>query len=118
MCLSQALLVLKGRSIVELKGMDEGKRISDCYNQVDGFLAEAESAVSEEDFHRLLTGAQQVLTRLMTSLDLSGTNAMASNLYRIYDFMDYRLAQADAAFDVGGATEVRGLLKDLKKAIS
>jgi flagellar secretion chaperone FliS len=93
------------------------------YQEMDQLLGEAERVCRQHPpswtdlFARRLIACQGILTRLMTSLDLNEGGQMARNLYRIYDNMDFLIAQATLSYDANGLREVRELLTELLGAV-
>lgn len=69
-----------------------------------------------EEFGRTLAKAQDIVYELMGSLDFEKGGEIARNLYRIYEYMTYRLLQANLRGDAEIVCEVRDLLVQLKEA--
>jgi flagellar protein FliS len=62
-----------------------------------------------------LKRAQAVLRELMVTLDLETGGDVAQNLLRLYDFMYYRLVDANVRKDVLSVISVREMLQELRK---
>lgn len=86
------------------------------------FLNKAELAHSKqgvkwiEDFHKNLISCQNIITELMCALDMEKGGEIASNLFRLYDFMHYRLVDANMKKELKAISEVRDILQTLKRA--
>ncbi|NPV58357.1 MAG: flagellar export chaperone FliS [Actinobacteria bacterium] len=65
---------------------------------------------------RYLKKAQDIICELMGSLDFEKGGEIAGNLYRVYEYMNYRLIQANLRRDPAMVAEVRGLALQLKEA--
>jgi len=76
-----------------------------------GHLESGERPAALED----LAKAQDIITELMATLDPRG-GEISANLFRMYEYMTFRLAQARARMDAGPITEVAGLLGTLGDA--
>lgn len=81
------------------------------------FLIIAQKAHGEkniEKFHNNLLRAQRILTEFMSSLDMDAGGDMAENLFNLYEYMHYRLVQANIKKDVTMIDEVLNHLRLLK----
>ena len=88
------------------------------YDKLSAVLANAENALSEMDSERsakLLGKAHAIIYELMASLDFEKGGDIARNLYRIYEYMNYRLLQANIKRDPSIAVEIRALVIKLKE---
>ncbi len=65
---------------------------------------------------RYLKKAQDIICELMSSLDFEKGGEIARNLFRVYEYMNYRLIQANLRRDPSVVAEVRGLVLQLKEA--
>jgi len=65
---------------------------------------------------RFLKKAQDIICELMGSLDFEKGGEIARNLFRVYEYMNYRLIQANLRRDPAVVAEVRGLVLQLKEA--
>lgn len=87
------------------------------YDGAIQFLNKAKVGIqnkSIEDTHNNIIGAQRILTEFMTTLDMKAGGQMAVNLYNLYEYLYYRLVQANLKKDVAMLDEVLNHLKDLK----
>ena len=97
--------------------------IIDRYDDLAELLTEAEVAIRDhapswtDTYCRRLVAAQGLLTELISALDLENGGPTAANLFRIYDYMDFHIAQATLAYDPTAITQVKELLRDLRKQI-
>jgi flagellar secretion chaperone FliS len=94
------------------------------YDDLVKLLSEAEVAFRyhppawTDTYCRRLVSAQGILTDLIASLDLDRGGSTAANLFRIYDYMDFHIAQATLSYDPSAIVEVKQLLKDLKSGLT
>lgn len=98
--------------------------IIDRYDDLAKLLSEAEVAIRDhapswtDTYCRRLVAAQSLLTELIKALDLEHGGPTAANLFRIYDYMDFHIAQATLAYDTTAITQVKELLGDLRTQIA
>lgn len=79
-------------------------------------LAKEEMSVKNiEESHNLLIKSQRIIRELMCSLNLKA-GEIAVNLYRLYEYMHYRLVQANLEKDIQMVEEVIDLIKPLREA--
>ncbi len=74
------------------------------------FLVIAKKSLDQKDietFHNNLLRAQHIIIEFMTSLDMELGGEMATNLYNLYEYLHYRLVQANIQKDVVMIDEVR-----------
>ena len=89
------------------------------YDGMIANLARAERSLvagENEECARRLGRAQDIICELMGSLDFERGGEIARNLFRVYEYMNYRLIQANLRRDPAIAAEVRGLAMQLKEA--
>lgn len=82
------------------------------------FLAISRKAIEAEDLekaHNHLIKTQRIITELMLSLDMDIGGDVAQNLYSLYDYLHYRLVQANLKKDVTMIDEVLDHLRALKQ---
>ncbi|MBN2073589.1 MAG: flagellar export chaperone FliS [Actinobacteria bacterium] len=60
--------------------------------------------------------AQAIISELMVSLDMDRGGEIAANLYKIYEYMNYRLTVGNAMKDTGPFMEIKNLLFELREA--
>ena len=80
------------------------------------FIGLARTAFEKKDFEASrinLLKAQDILTELMGSLNLEQGGEIAANLMRLYDYMHYRLVEANIKRDDAAAAEVEGLVRSM-----
>ncbi len=88
------------------------------YDGAINFLKKARIAIEEkkiEEAHTSLIRAQDILTELMSSLNMD-VGEIAMNLFRLYEYMHHRLVEANVNKDVKPVDEVLGLLQGLREA--
>ena len=82
------------------------------------FLMIAKKAWSEdqdlEKFHNNLLKAQLIVVEFMNTLDVEGGGEVAKNLYSLYEYLHYRLVQANIKKDITMVDEVLNHLRQLK----
>ena len=82
-------------------------------------IAEEEMKKERTDVEKInfsLQKAQAVLRELMVTIDMEKGGEVGENLMRLYDFMFYRLVQANTKKDSELVKSVREMLEDLKSA--
>ena len=67
-----------------------------------------------QEVHNNIIGAQKIVAEFMNTLDMEIGGATAVNLYNLYEYMHFRLVQANMKKDVAMIDEVLVHLKDLK----
>lgn len=88
------------------------------YDGAINFLLRAKIAIDEkniEDTHTYITKTQKIIREFMDTLDMDAGGEMAQNLYRLYDYLHYRLIQANIKKDTTMVDEVLEHLRSLKQ---
>jgi flagellar protein FliS len=67
-----------------------------------------------EQSHVNIVKAQRIITEFMSSLDMDMGGEMAKNLFNLYEYLHYRLVQANIKKDAEAIEEVLGHLRSLK----
>jgi flagellar protein FliS len=67
-----------------------------------------------EQSHVNIVKAQRILTEFMSSLDMDLGGDMAKNLFNLYEYLHYRLVQANIKKDLEAIDEVLEHLRSLK----
>jgi flagellar protein FliS len=75
----------------------------------------AEPRMDIEKAHNNLIKAQRIISEFMLSLDMEVGGELAQNLYRLYDYLHYRLVQANIKKDATMVDEVIEHLKELRQ---
>ncbi|MFY9446633.1 MAG: flagellar export chaperone FliS [Dethiobacteria bacterium] len=97
---------------------DPGRLILLLYDGALRFINQAEQALERQDLeqaHYKLLRAQDIIAELMGSLDLE-QGELAGNLFRLYDYMHYRLIQANIKKSAAPLQEVSAMLKSLRES--
>jgi flagellar secretion chaperone FliS len=81
-----------------------------------GIAVEGIEAHNIELANEKLGRAQAIVFELIATLDLERGGELASNLLRIYEYMNHRLVEANLRKDAEPAREVQGLLRELLPA--
>lgn len=87
-----------------LDHLEKARNISETENGIDRI----------EKFHNNMITAQNIITELTAALDMEKGGEIAKNLFRLYDFMSWRLVDANIKKDLKGIDEVREILTTLK----
>src|ERR1700680_3182331 len=94
---------------------DPGELVVMLYKGATRFLASAIKAIDARDLqtasNKLLL-AQAIITELIETLDMKQGGELAQNLGRIYEYMNFRLVDANMRKDAEPAREVQTLLKE------
>jgi flagellar protein FliS len=87
------------------------------YDGAIQFLNKAKVGIGNsniEETHNNIIGAQRIIAEFMNTLDIENGGDVAKNLYSLYEYLHYRLIQANIKKDVEIIEEVLVHLKDLK----
>ena len=101
-----------------LETASQGKLLLMLYDGAIRFLVTTQTALGEHrwvDAHQASVRAQDIIHELMFSLNMEAGD-IAQNLYRLYEYMNWRLVHANVRREAAGAKEVEGLLRDLRGA--
>jgi|SaaInlStandDraft_3_1057020.scaffolds.fasta_scaffold167643_1 flagellar secretion chaperone FliS len=118
--MSQEKDIAKHYKRKQIESSSPGKLIVMLYEKAIEHLDNAEEAINGknldriESFHNSVITCQNIITELTVSLDIENGGDVANNLFRLYDFMNYRLVDSNIRKDTKALDEVRGLLKTLK----
>jgi flagellar protein FliS len=96
-----------------------GELVVMLYKGAIRFLASAIEAVDAKDLQTASNKfllAQAIITELIETLDMKQGGELAQNLGRIYEYMNYRLVDANMRKDAEPAREVQTLLRELLPA--
>lgn len=69
-----------------------------------------------ERFHNTIVVAQNIITELTAALDMENGGELAKNLFRLYDFMNWRLIDVNVKKDYKGLDDVKEVLITLRTA--
>lgn len=87
------------------------------YDGAIRFLNQAKVHIQNKDVeqsHVNIIKAQRIITEFMSSLDMELGGDMAQNLFNLYEYLHYRLVQANIKKDIEAIDEVLGHLRSLK----
>lgn len=110
--------VLTPYQIKEIETASPEQLLLILYDGAIRFLNHAKQGFAEDDFevyNNLLIRTQRIIRELMATLDMTIAPEVAENLYRLYDYLHYRLVQANIKRDVEMVDEVLGHLRDLRQ---
>jgi len=87
------------------------------------FMTAAEIGFQEENFarrnemiHNNLLRAQAIITELQATLNMEVGGEFSENLYRLYDFMQNQLSQANREKNLDKIKVVVGFVQDIREA--
>lgn len=101
----------------EILTAPRGKLLLMLYDGAIKFLKFAKKSMDEkniENTNKYLRRAQDIINELMVTLNMDYD--IAKQLYSLYDYMEYRLIQANIKKDKNMVDEVIGLLSELREA--
>jgi flagellar secretion chaperone FliS len=87
------------------------------YDGAIRFLNQAKVHIQNKDIeqsHINIVKAQRIITEFMSSLDMELGGDMARNLFNLYEYLHYRLVQANIKKDIEAVDEVLDHLRNLK----
>lgn len=87
------------------------------YDGAIQFLNKALRHIEEKDIqetHNNIIAAQRIITEFMNTLDVEAGGEVCRNLYSLYEYLHYRLVQANIQKSPDMINEVLRHLKDLK----
>ena len=100
-----------------------GELVLMLYDGALRFMAAAELGFQEEHFarrneaiHNNILRAQAIITELQATLNIEKGGAFSENLYRLYDFMQNHLSQANREKDNQKIKVVAGFMQDIRDA--
>jgi flagellar protein FliS len=102
----------------QLETASQGKLLIMLYDGAIRFLTQAQQAMQEKkwnDAHNFILKAEDIITELMSCLKLE-VGDIAHNLYRLYEYLNWRLIQGNVKRDVGMIQEVQRHLRELREA--
>lgn len=67
-----------------------------------------------ENVNKYLTKTQDIITEFMATLNFEDGGEVAQNLYRLYEYMDYRLIRANIDKDIEPIKEIKKYLEELR----
>jgi len=88
------------------------------YDGAIQFLNKALQALKDkniQDNHNNIISAQNIIAEFMNTLDMEIGGEVARNLYSLYEYLHYRLVQANIKKDAAMIEEVLNHLKELKQ---
>jgi len=88
------------------------------YDGAIQFLNKAVKAIEEKNIqesHNNIIGAQRIITEFMNTLDVDAGGDVCKNLYSLYEYLHYRLVQANISKSTDMVEEVLRHLKELKQ---
>ena len=108
---------LKQYQQTEVQTASPEKLLIMLYDGAIQFLNKAKMGIKNkniEDTHNNIVAAQRIITEFMNTLDMDAGGEVAKNLYNLYEYLHFRLVQANIKKDIDMVDEVLVHLKDLK----
>jgi flagellar secretion chaperone FliS len=102
----------------QIETASPGKLLIMLYDGAIRFAMQAEVAMNEkryEEAHRFIIRTEDILTELMASLNMEAGD-VSKNLYRIYEYLNWRLIQANIKRNAEMIQEVQKHLRELREA--
>jgi flagellar protein FliS len=102
----------------QIETASQGRLILMLYDGALRFITQAHQAMVEKRFqesHKSILRAEEIVTELMACLKLDAGD-IAKNLFRLYEYYNWRLIQANIKRDPGMLLEVQGHLRSLREA--
>lgn len=96
-----------------------GELVVMLYRGAARFVAGAIEGIESRDVqaaHTQLVKAQAVIAELLESVDVERGGDLGRQLVKIYEYLNYRLVEANLRKDAGPAREVESLLRELLPA--
>ena len=109
---------LKQYQQTEVQTASPEKLLIMLYDGAIQFLNKAKIGIANkniEEIHNNIIGAQKIISEFMNTLDMEVGGEVAQNLYNLYEYLHYRLVQANIKKDNDMVDEVLTHLKDLKQ---
>ncbi|EKE02025.1 MAG: Flagellar protein FliS [uncultured bacterium] len=109
---------LKQYQQTEVQTASPEKLLIMLYDGAIQFLNKAKTGIANkniEEIHNNIIGAQKIISEFMNTLDMEVGGEVAQNLYNLYEYLHYRLVQANIKKDNDMVDEVLTHLKDLKQ---
>jgi flagellar protein FliS len=103
-----------------LETASQGKLLLMLYDGAIRFLVTTQAALAEKrwvDAHQANVRAQDIIHELTFSLNMEAGD-IAQNLFRLYEYMNWRLVQSNVRRDAAGVKEIEGLLRELRSGWS
>jgi flagellar protein FliS len=103
---------------VQVSTASQGSLILMIYDGITKRLNVASAALKSKQLevaNKELQGAQNLITELMLTLNFDAGGDIAKNLYRLYEYFNYRLVQANIKKDPEIVQEIIDHVVDLRK---
>jgi len=101
----------------QIETVSPGKLILMVYDGTINFLKEAEERLKKGDWEgkgEMIFRAQDCITELMCCLNMEA-GEIPQLLYKLYEYFNWKLAQANAQKSLSGVTEVIDLMSTLRE---
>lgn len=101
-----------------IESASQGKLLLMLYDGAIRFLVQSQLALEQQrwsDAHNFNLRGQDIITELIVSLNYDAGD-IAKNLYQLYDYMNWRLVNANIKRDVEGIKDVVKHLRTLREA--
>jgi flagellar protein FliS len=107
---------------LQIESASPGRLIVLLYDAAVDFLKKAVEVYEQkpddwiEQFHNSLIGAQNIITELLVALDMEQGGEVAQNLFKLYEYMNHELVEANMQKKVEPVNAVIELLETLRVA--
>ena len=108
---------LKQYQQTQVQTSSPGKILIMLYDGAIQFLNKAKVGLENkniEETHNNIIKAQRIISEFMNTLDMKNGGEIARNLHSLYEYLNFRLVQANIKKEVSYIDEVLRHLKDLK----
>lgn len=102
----------------QLETASQGKLLLMLYDGAIRFLTQAQQAMEQkkwQEAHQYILRAEDIVTELMACLKMDA-GEVAHNLYRLYEYFNWRLIQANIKRSPEMLVEVQTRLRELREA--
>jgi len=105
----------------QIESAPPGRLVVMLYDAILERLDQADEIIGKkgvehiEKLHNTLVVCQNIITELSVALDMEKGGEIAENLFRLYDFMNWRLVDANVKKDKKAIGEVREVLLILRE---
>lgn len=102
----------------QVETASQGKLIIMLFDGAIKFCRSALQGMEEKNYEQVnncIGKTQAIISELMVSLDMKAGGEIAQNLYKLYDYMYWRLTTANVKKDLAMVREVLDMLTDFRQ---
>jgi flagellar protein FliS len=110
---------LRAYKQVSIESASPAKLLDELYERLLRFCAEAKQAIDLKDLPAkgtAISKAIEIIGGLWSTLDPTAAPELCANLERLYEYMQYRLSEANLRMDTKPIEEVEILVSTLRQA--